>query len=188
MPEILVANEYQDVRCFGWVAPKKRQPLPRKEQLNPRNQDVLAEMWEKTDKQLAANRFPGQEGFKDKLRQMGTPMHSSALITKVQKLNPRLVAEDSTNCRGNAGFYYSTATGEKRFTGAHFRKGVLPEFSVIETDAADLPVRVQYGWREVLARLVKSGQLTLRQVVKAFGDTNTVQSDNWRREIQPFRG
>src|SRR5262249_48944406 len=102
--------------------------------------------------------------------------------------NPGLFVEDSVNCKGHAGFYFTEADGTKKPTNAHFKKGVLPEFSVIETDAADQPVRVQYGWREVLARLGKAKKLALAQVVRVFGDCETVQSKHWRRDMQKFRG
>lgn len=188
MPEIILANEYTNIHAYRWVAPPKPKivAVPRK-QLPESDKDELQRLREMSDAKLAVNRLPGQEDFKDRERQLGNAMHSSEFVRRVQKLNPALIVEDSINCRGSAAFYYATPQGEKTYTNASFKKGVLPEFSVIETDAADLPVKVQYGWREVLLRLVKARQLSFRQVVRMFGDAETVQGSVWRRSIRNFR-
>jgi len=193
-PLIVPATEYSDVRKlagkdgYAWVAPKKRKPLVIANPKRPtQGLEELARIREMSDSHLSAHRLPNQDDYKDKERQLGRPMHSGVLINEVLKLNHRLVCEDSVNCRGSAAFYYFTPEGEKRPTNAHFRKGVLSEFSIVETDAADLPIRVQYGWREVLLRLVRAGQLSLAQVLRVFGDTESVQSQNWRRSVQKFR-
>lgn len=192
MPELLTATEYTDVSKFskdayGWCVTPKPEPLHVKPQLKESERETLDELWEKTDAQLSAMRLPDQELFKDEHRQVGRPMHSSELVRKILKLNPRLICEDSINCRGNAGFYFFTPDGVKRPTNAHFKKGILTEYSVVGTDRADLPVRVQYGWREVLLRLVKAKQISLNDVLRVFGDTNSAQSKHWRRDAQKFR-
>lgn len=192
MQTLEVVSEYAQVSKFskdayGWLVNPKPEPLPVKRQLSERNKETLDELWEKTDAQISAMRLPDQDFFKDEHRQVGRPMHSSELIRKVLKINPKLVCEDSLNCRGNAAFYYFTPDGVKQPTNAHFKKGILAEFSVVQTDRADLPTKVQYGWREVLLRLVKAKQITLAALLKAFGDTNAVQSKHWRRDAQKFR-
>lgn len=189
-----VVSEYADVKkaAFGkdsyafTVAEKPQiKSVPRR-QLPQSDMEELARLREMSAAKIDANRFPDQDNFKDAERQMGRPLHSSQLVLKISKLNPQLICEDSINCKGHAAFYFVEGK-EKKATGASFKKGILPEFSIIETDAADLPVRVQYGWREVLLRLVKAKQLSLGQVLRAFGDTTTVQSKNWRRDAQKFR-
>lgn len=186
-----VISEYADVRKkapYGFVkSPKPKVVATPKRVLPQSDMEELARLREMSAAKIESQRFPDQDNFKDTERQLGSPMHSSNLISKVKKINPRLICEDSINCKGHAGFYYFSQTGEKKATGASFKKGILSEFSVIETDAADLPVRVQYGWREVLLRLVKAKQLSLKQVLRVFGDTATVQSTNWRRDAQQFR-
>ncbi len=187
MPDIIPATEYTNVSCYGWQVQPTPQPkaVPRR-QLHDSDKDELQRIREMSDSYLGANRLPDQDNFKDKERQLGKAMHSSEFVQKVLKLNPGILCEDSLNCRGHAGFYYVEA-GEKKYTNASFQKGILPEFSIIATDAADLPVRVQYGWREVLLRLVKARQLSFRQVVRMFGDAGTVQAKAWRRNIRNFR-
>lgn len=188
MPEIIPATEYTNVSCYGWQAKPKPKIVSAPRRILPeKDMDELQRIREMSDSFLGQHRFPDQDNFKDKARQLGHPLHSSELVRRVKKLNPALIVEDSINCRGNAAFYTVDATGEKKYTNASFKKGILTEFSVIETDAADLPVRVQYGWREVLLRLVKAGCLSFRQVVRMFGDAETVQATNWRRSIRNFR-
>lgn len=188
MPEIILANEYTNIHAYRWVAPPKPKimAVPRR-QLPESDKDELARIREMNAAQVERDRFPGQDDFEDAERQAGEPMHSSDFVAKVLKLNPALIVEDSLNCRGHAAFYYATPGGEKKYTNASFRKGILPEFCVIEPDAAGQPVRVQYGWREVLLRLVKARQLSFRQVVRMFGDAETVQASTWRRNIRNFR-
>jgi hypothetical protein len=189
MPELIVANEYTNIHAYRWIAPKPKPTLKIAEPKDPsQGREELARIREMSDSHLGQHRLPDQENLKDKQRQVGKAMESSELVAKVKKLNPRLVVEDSLNCRGHASFYHVTPAGEKTYTNANFKKGVLPEFSVIETDAADLPIRVQYGWREVLLRLVKARQLSFRQVVRMFGDAETVQGLAWRRNIRHLRG
>lgn len=188
-----VFNEYADVRkhskdTYAWtVKPKPQQIGVKQQQRDSQGAEELARFREMSDAHLSANRLPNQEELKDAAHQLGKPMHSSDLISKVKKLNPHLIVEDSINCRGSAAFYFADSQGVKQPTNAHFRKGILSEFSVVETDAADLPVRVHYGWREVLLRLVRAGQLSLAQVLRVFGDATTVQSKNWRRSVQKYR-
>jgi len=193
MPSIIPATEYTNVSQFSnngyvWLTPKHTGNMLHVRQ--PRDgslgREELARIREMSDAHLSRNRLPDQDNFKDKERQLGKAMHSSEFVQKVLKLNPNILCEDSVNCRGHAAFYY-VERGEKKYTNASFTKGILPEFSIIETDAADLPVRVKYGWREVLLRLVKARQLSFRQVVRMFGDAETVQSSHWRRNIRNFR-
>ena len=200
MPELILANEYTDVRkyvprgtftkdAYAWVKtpPTPIKAVPRRQLRSAHDEEELARVREMSDAHLSQNRLPDQDQLKDAAHQLGHPMHSAELIAKVKRLNPHLIVEDSINCRGSAAFYFADHEGVKQPTNAHFRKGILSEFSVVETDAADLPVRVQYGWREVLLRLVRAGQLSLAQVLRVFGDATTVQSNAWRRSVQKYR-
>jgi hypothetical protein len=188
-----LATEYTDVSKFskdsyGYLKtpPPQIKAVPRK-QLPGSDMEELARLREMSDAQLGQHRLPDQDLFKDVERQIGRAMHSSELVRLVKKANPKLIVEDSVNCRGNAAFYFFTPEGEKKPTNAHFKKGILTEWSVIETDAADLPVKVQYGWREILLRLVKARQLSAEQILRIADDSNAVQSTNWRRDLQKFR-
>lgn len=193
MPSIIEAGKYTDVSkyskdAYGYIkTPEKKVSFPKQVLKKEQDREELSRLREMSDNRIAGHRFQDQDNFKDKERQLGTPLHSTELVKRIRKINKNLTVEDSMNCRGHAAFYYHTPEGEKRYTNASFKKGILSEFSVIETDAADLPVRVQYGWREVLSRLLQARQLSLKAVLRMFGDAHTVQSQHWRRNVQRFR-
>lgn len=195
MPEIEVISEYTPVKtaCYAWSVRKKKQPLPRKRQVKGNEKamwgnedmyaaDLLPRMFEETDKQLARQRFPDQEDFKQAERRMGKLMHSSEFIRKVLSLNRNLLYEDSISCKGEGAFYLVKA-GKKTYTAANFKAGWIPEWTIIKTDTADLPTRegLTYGWRTVLQRLVQQKAITLRQVRSVFGavEQGGISGRNW---------
>ena len=157
-----------------------------KKQLPCSQQEKLAELWEDTDKQLQQERVPDQENWKNADRQRGIPLDSNELVRRVQKMNPLLWVEDSLGCPGHAGFYF-VKQGHKAFSGAHFKKGMVFEFSRIYVDAADRPVGLEYGWREVLHRLLKKRLLTWGQIVKQFPIYASVRSEAFDRQTQELR-
>lgn len=205
MSSIVVANEYTKVSCFGWQAPKKPQQLARKEVVK-RNQkstwakggcgkediysgDLLARMFEETDKDLARQRFPGQEDFKQAEKRMGKIMHSGEFIKKVLSLNGNLIFEESKWNKGNGAFYWMKGK-RKVYTAANFKLGWIPEWTTMKTDTADLPTRegLTYGWRTPLQRLVKQRAISMRQVVKLFGSDvpGDLRGKNWATATQQF--
>jgi len=148
--------------------------------------ETIAKLWEQTDNELERERLPDQENWKNADRQRGLPMDSNDLIRRVRVLNPLLWAEDSRNCPGHAGFYF-TDNGQRAFSGAHFKKGIVFEFSRIYVDAADRPVAVEYGWREVLHRLLKKKLIKWKQMVKVFPIYNSVRSEPFERQTQQLK-
>jgi hypothetical protein len=198
MSSIVVANEYTSVHTKGWLVPKKKARLHRERMLkgecklggvtysNP--EEMLEAMWHDTDLKLQRYRMPDQEAFKDKEKQTGKGMWSNAMIQSVLKLNPKLWCEDTVAIPGAAGFYWMRGK-DKTFTGACFTKGFLPEFSIVNVDAADLPVWPTYGWRFVLVRLVKCGALTYNQINKVWGEVhhNDTRGKYWSLNIREFR-
>lgn len=157
-----------------------------KNQLPSSNKEKLAEMWEATDQQLEAERLPGQKDFQNADRQRGIPLDSNELVRRVTLMNPFIWAEDSINYPGRAGFYFAKRE-VKHFTGAHFKKGVVFEFSRIYVDRADRPVAVEYGWREILHRLMKKKLITWWQIVKHFPIYASARSEAFDRQIQDLK-
>jgi hypothetical protein len=157
---------------------KKQQPESQK--------DELARLWEDTDKQLEAERIPGQEDFKNQDRQRGIPLDSNELVRRITKMNPFVWVEDSLRCPGHAGFYFAKHE-QKFFSGAHFKRGMVFEFSRIYVDAADRPVAVEYGWREVLHRLMKKKLITWGQIVKHFPIYASARSEAFDRQTQDLK-
>jgi hypothetical protein len=210
---IISVNEYTPINThlLGWtVKPKPKKTLGVKTQVK-RNQksvwakegfgteavysgDLLSQMYEQTEKDLARQRFPDQEDFKQAERRMGKRMLHTEFVKKVLSLNKNLLYEDSKGVKDSGAFYLirNGANGpEKVYTGACFRKGWLPEWTIIKTDAADLPTQdgLQYGWRTVIQRLLQKRALTYRQVVKTFGDVyrNDLCGKNWKQAVGEMR-
>lgn len=157
-----------------------------KKQLPSSMQDELAGMWEDTDKKLANCRIPDQESWKRDRR--GISIHSNELIRRVKVMNPAIWAEDSINLKTQIGLYFpSPLGGIKRYSGAHFRRGMVREFSQVFTDRADLPVAIEYGWREVLHRLLKMRLVTWEQICKQFPIFDSSTSEAFDRQVQKFK-
>jgi hypothetical protein len=119
---------------------------------------------------------------------MGKLMHSSELVRRIQKLNSDLIVEDSKAAPGCAGFYF-VRNGVKEWTNASFRKGHIPEFSIISTDTADLPTKIQYGWRSVLVRLLKFNAIPWTDVLDTFGDVHLsdTRAKHWALNVAAYR-
>ena len=131
--------------------------------------DKLYEKWSQTDKVLDKQRIQDQSSFANIDKQMGKGMYSNELISRITRLNSQVWAEDSINKPGYVGFY-TARNGQKVYCGAACKKGYLTEFAVVVTDAADLPVGIEPGWRMVLMRLCQFGALTKKQVLETWGD------------------
>ena len=158
-----------------------------KKQLPSSQQDKLVELWQDTDKKLEAERIPDQANWKNAERQRGIPFDSNDLIRRVLKMNPSLWVEDSINCPGHAGFYLVDKYGQKQSANAHFKKGIVFEYSRIFVDAADRPIAVEYGWREVLHRLLKKKLIRWNQIVKHYPIYSSVRSEIFERHVQDLK-
>jgi hypothetical protein len=205
MSSIIEAGKYSKVACYGWAPKPKRAPLARRE-LVKRNQkstwakgslgaetlysgDLLSRMYEETDKDLARQRFPGQEDFKQSERRMGKIMRSGEFIKKVLSLNENLIFEESISAKGHGAFYWMKGK-RKVYTAANFKLGWIPEWTSMKTDTADLPTRegLTYGWRTALQRLVEQRAITMRQVAAVFGAEvpGDLRGKNWATATQQF--
>lgn len=197
-PKIVIASEYGSVHTKAWLTPKKKPALGVERKVKGHcklrgvtydsPEDLLKAMWEDTDSKLKQYRYPDQEAFKNAAKQTGKGMWSNELIRKIKRLNRNLFVEDSVALPGCAAFY-KTVGGVKTYTGSCFRKGYVPEFTIIKTDAADLPVEFHYGWRTVLLRLVKSGDLTMNQICRVWGDVHygDARGKHWAAYMAEYR-
>lgn len=156
-------------------------------------EEALLEKYEDTDRQLKRYRLDDHEELKDEKKRSGYQKHSSELISKVCTLNPKLWVEETVTPRyGTVLNFYTTGRDEqgkeiKRCLQAAFYPGWMPEFSWLEVDRADLPIKEHRGWRTVLMRLLKAQVLNWRDVKETFGDATGEQSTRWRKETQEFR-
>lgn len=152
-------------------------------------EEMLKGMHQATDRQLEAYRFPDQDSFKNENKQFSRAMWSQEFVRRVRKLNSALFIQDSKNARGCAGFYKMVGT-VLTFTGASFRHGLIPEFTIMKSDKADLVTEFIYGWRGVcLLRLLKSGNLTWNQIMREFGDVpfSDERGKHWWIQTSGFR-
>jgi hypothetical protein len=214
-------RELRSYRPAGWIGPagygfvrtpKPQNQVKRRELVSKRGKstwqkgshqiedvasgDLLAMMHEDTDKQLAPSRMPGQNDFKNAEKRTGQALTSNAFIQMVTKLNPNLICEDSLNSKNCAAFYelrYNPATGkmQKRYTAACFRKGYIPEFTIVKADAADMVSSdgITYGWRTVLQRLIQQKVLRFRDAMTVFGEVHhqDLRGKNWALAVAAFR-
>jgi hypothetical protein len=212
MSEIQIVSEHTPVStaCYAWAQRPKPKTGMRKTQVRKNQKstwakeglgcqdvhsgDLLAMMYEQTDKDLARQRFPDQEDYKQKERRMGKRMLHTELVKRVLRLNGKLLYEDSRGVKDSGAFYLvanENGKQKKVYTGACFRKGWLPEWTTMKTDAADLPTQdgLTYGWRTVLQRLVQKQVITYRQVAETFGEVyrNDLCGKNWANFTAAFR-
>lgn len=157
-----------------------------KRQLPSSMNDELHRLWEDTDKKLERCRLPDQDNWKRDRR--GISIHSNELIRRVKAMNPSVWAEDSINLKEQIGLYYASAgLGIKRYSGAHFKRGMVREFSQVSCDRADLPTGIEYGWREVLHRLLKVRLVSWRQILEQFPIYDSPSSEAFDRQVQRFK-
>ena len=129
--------------------------------------EELARLKEETGNLIEKERIPGQDNYENHVRQEGTWLHSNEVIRRIVRMNHSIWPEDSVNCPGHANFYYSFR-GAKTCAQSPFKKGPMREFSIVHHDRAGRPVAVEYGWREVLHRLLKRNLITWTEVLINF--------------------
>lgn len=133
--------------------------------------EMLKGMQQETDKRLDRFRYPDQADFTNVEKRYTNGRWSHELVAKILKMNPKLWVEDSKNVKGCAGFY-KMAGGEKVTAGkpnASFRHGFMPEGTIMKEDKAGLAFEFIFGWRQVLIRLRRSGDLTPSQFRRLYG-------------------
>jgi hypothetical protein len=181
--DIVLANEYTSVHSKAWIVPKKKQkpglerrvkghvklnrdvttqkllPLPVDE--FDTAEEMMRGVKQSTDKLLDKFRYPDQKSFTEVEKRYTNGMWSNELVRRILKANPNLFVEDSRNIPGCAGFYKlvekkKVAAGRPN---ASFRHGFMPEATVIKENSDRLATEFIYGWRQVLIRLRRSGDL-----------------------------
>jgi hypothetical protein len=157
-----------------------------KKQLPSSQAEELARLQEDTGKLIERERVPGQDDYENHKRQEGTWLHSNELVRRITGINPGVWVEDSINCPGHANFYYSK-DGRKACAQAPFKKGPLREFNIIHNDAAGRPVGIEYGWREVLKRLLQKRLISWLFIQMTFPLYESVRSERFNQQIRKFK-
>lgn len=159
-----------------------------KKQLPVSQAEELAKLQEETGKLIAKERIPNQDAYEEHDRQRGTMLDSNEVVRRILKMNSSVWVEDSLNCPGHANFYYSSwMTGAKACAGAPFKKGSLREFSIVYHDTAGRPTGVEYGWREILHRLLKKALITWQQIQMNFPVYEMRRSRDFDRQTRRFK-
>jgi hypothetical protein len=200
MSEIILANEYQSVHTKNWSVPPKPPKIGRERRIKGpvtirRNSglvtydsgdDMLKAM--KAERKAAETHFPDQESFENAEKQAGKGVWSHQLVRQIVKLNANLFVEDSVLVPGCAAFY-KMIDGKKTPTGASFRKGLIPEFTIFKPVTEFDSMAITYGWRTVVMRLVKSRDLTYADVYRIWGEVhyNDARGKHWDLNIRKFR-
>lgn len=156
---------------------------------NLRNEDSLAYLRAKNDKDLERFRWNDQADMTNCEKRQGRRMHRSELIRRVRSLNGSIWVEQQINFPDDLGFYdvYPPHTGTPRYLSS-FSKEWMPEFSYLLLDWQNIPETEVRGWRTAIVRLLKLGALSWNQVHYEFGDpTEQVNALRWYAQTADFR-
>lgn len=135
---------------------------------------------------------------------MGRPMSGWTLQQKLSKIRPFLVFERSNRDPSKTGIYLNSPNRDPSLHRGHLmfvmgmESGVMPEFSIIEAEAHEVPdpeavggARLEMGmsreirgWRSVLARLLKHGILSAHDVEKNFQISMGRDSERWQQLLE----
>lgn len=149
--------------------------------------DALAERKQLTQKALMPYKLDDHAALKNAEVRLANGMFHGEFIGRVEKATGRKVwAEDSYRDKSIVGFY-TIKNGVKTYI-CSFEKGYLPEFSIIQTDERDMPVKENRGWRTVLTRLLQTGAIKMYQIKNAFEIRDHFADERWRANTQNFKG
>jgi len=135
------------------------------------------------------------------LDRLGKPMFTQQFVKTLKKLNPKLHYEVSIKDPSIGGIYFIRPrplddSGELRQFICRCEVNIMPEYQIFKPKTVEHPDPTIYrhyqttntvdsmvwGYRTVLARLIRGGFLTQSQVDKAFG-LPTKDSEKWQRSV-----
>jgi len=149
-------------------------------------QEALAKSYEETNQTLDQYRLDDHDDLKNIEKRIGHPMFHTEFAQRLSKVTHGQVwIEDSYRDKNIAGVY-TTKQGIKTYI-CSFDKGAMPEFSIIVTDAADLPIKEIRGWRTVLTRLIQTRTITYAQAKSAYDLLDHQADERWRANVQQFK-
>lgn len=142
---------------------------------------------------IKRQRWAEQETWKNDIARRGRPMTHSDFLLKLQTIAPNLYVVDG-RIIGDLAVYRVFDQPQPRLDGRSFEylfylpTGMLPEFSIIEFNAQDVPVKEKRrGWRTALLRLIKAEIITLEQANRVFGPAIGEASYQWYRQLHEWR-
>lgn len=149
--------------------------------------ESLAQKKELTHKALKPYKLEDHDELKKAEVRFAHGMFHNEFISRVEKATGRKIwAEDSYRDKSVVGFY-TIKNGEKTYI-CSFEKGYMPEFSIIQVDDRDMPIKERRGWRTVLTRLLQTGSIKMYQINNAFEIRDHLADERWRANTQNFKG
>lgn len=187
-PEFLGYRDQARVDGAGRVL-MPRSPLPMREAL---------ERWKREnyvyDEQY---RMADQHELTNALARIGKKMPSHEFVEKIKRINPFIWVEESNNYddpsitddkeKHNGMNWYTMRDKKKVCLMAAFKRGWVPEWTIVHVDDRDLPIDKTPGWREVILNLIRSKALTFKQIAPVFGNPATDAAWRWSQQTQRFR-
>jgi hypothetical protein len=145
--------------------------------------EAVAKLKEDNKTATAKLRIPNQDLLEDRAAALGIPLHPSVLISRLQKLDPKIIVEQG-GVRNAVAVRYpriSPETGEmeKSYVTGFYVDNPLPEFSCVVVDNRGLPWREIRGWRSVLIALIRQNIVTEGQCDLIFGKNDGKRAVIW---------
>jgi hypothetical protein len=146
----------------------------------------------------ANHAYPGQDLLLKVDRSVGSRLHYSELIRRLQTLNPTILVKDGIP--GHVALYRQKTAMEMEHDGYDLARprwynehkyvsGVpktdIPEWGHLTADTDGIAIREARGWRSVVIAFVKNSVITYRQAVQEFGDpANDQRSKFWFEHLR----
>lgn len=142
--------------------------------------------------------LPPQDGdisTANSLAQLGRPMSSADVITRLKRMNNNLHFERAIADPKLMGIYLIRSEEPKKRFVCGMEAGYMPEFSVQHTKQKRVPdpdnpgrwlsvpeiSGETRGWRTVLARLLRNRLITMPQIDRYFNPSYGRSSERWQR-------
>ncbi len=165
--------------------------------------EAIIRLREETDSALGTRRLHRQAELSDPNRSAGPRLSWNEVIFRLRKANPSLLFKDGS--AGNIAVYVPLNRQElaerdvdevdyakpewhrdHRYV-AGFSKDWLPEYSHVEVNDRNLPVREIRGWRTVLLSLLKAKAITLPNVNRYFGAPTGSRAWSWNTQLHELQ-
>lgn len=138
-------------------------------------------------------RWANQEDFYDEYARIGRRLTGREFYSKLSTIAKNLYVTEG-RIIGDLAIFKTYGCPQPHLSGNSFEyicympTGIMPEYSTMEFDDKDVPVREkQRGWRTVLLRLIKARIITEQQCEEVFGPAEGAASTRWRRELFGMR-
>lgn len=153
--------------------------------------EAVAKLKEENAARTEAYKIPDQKLLEDKAAALGLPMQPGVFITRLQKLNPKIIILQGGVRNAVQVRYPNPNPGPDdpptEYITGFYIDAAMPEYSAIVTDDRGKPWREIRGWRSVLTTLIRRGIITEKQCNSQFGRPETTRSVLWHKQRQAER-